>query len=622
MPSLLSKLKAPGDLPLKSRGRPSSQVSKNPQCAHCSLPDAASACILAKFALSDFSSRSPCDGCLSPLHCTSQCPLLSRREWRPDLSKFTPRFPSPIEADNQNRAERLFNQDFSSLHFPNNCSKKQFIDHFHTVFTAQDAAHSHDQASNTVRAIQAFRGNFYFQGHCIRRVKRKFADRRGAGCNLNPLPINEEINLARRALRAAALLPNSRIADVSKAFRTGERAPLSLDIIDKLKECCPEATEEERTIFEPRPINFKADRDAVARAIMSRSPSSHPGYAGLSFDILQHYCRWTYQAEDPDQPDPRWDTLVRLISKIMSRKATALADFLLDVVGAWFNKNAEKPGALFALRNLGIEESLMRISAALVFEIVLPPALHKQFLTDFDFGAGRKTGAEIFGRLASLFAQSGAPIAVFDIIKTSNNLRRRYIKAAIEAFGHPLLTAFVHFMFSRDSKVTFTCPITGQTFNTWLTKGIHQGNPLSVFIFCLTIAFILKPFRLKHPEALIPTFVDDIQFAMRPDAINQFPEALQEFIALFRRHGLHFDFADTAKSSVFTITPLPADINNRLQGFQIRCQTKGIAPCKIPCGFVADAHDRAELRDVHSSLLIAQLMWYACRISSYTKFLA
>jgi ribonuclease HI len=81
MPSLLAKLKVPGDLPLKSRGRPLSQIPKNQQCAHCSLPHAATACILAKFALGDFSSRSPCDGCLSPLHCTSQCPLLSRREW-------------------------------------------------------------------------------------------------------------------------------------------------------------------------------------------------------------------------------------------------------------------------------------------------------------------------------------------------------------------------------------------------------------------------------------------------------------------------------------------------------------------------------------------------------------
>lgn len=171
----------------------------------------------------------------------------------------------------------------------------------------------------------------------------------------------------------------------------------------------------------------------------------------------------------------------------MSGNATALSSFLLDVVGAWFNKNAEKVGedVSFALRNLGIEESLMRISAALVFETVLPSALQQKFLTEFDFGAGRKTGAEVFGRLAALFSQSGAIVAVFDIIKAFNNLRRQDIKDAVAAFNHPLLTAFVHFMFSRDSKVTFSCPITGQTFETWLKTGIHQGNPLSVCIHIL-----------------------------------------------------------------------------------------------------------------------------------------
>ncbi len=348
-----------------------------------------------------------------------------------------------------------------------------------------------EQSLAAVKAIRAFSDNFYFQGHCMRKRKRKSADCRDAGNNANPNPVNHEINRARRALRAAALLPRARISDVSKALHTGDRTPLTLDIIEKLKECYPEATDIERVTIEPKPMVFLADRDAVARAIMSRSPSSHPGYAGLCFDILQHYCKWTYQAEDLDQPDPRWDVLVRLIFKIMSGNATELSTFLLDVVGAWFNKNAEKVGenVPLALRNLGIEESLMRISASLVFEIVLPPALQQKFLTDFDFGAGRRNGAEIFGRLATLFSQNGAIIAVFDIIKAFNNLRRLDIKNAVAAFNHPLLTAFVH-LFSRDSKVSFACPLSGRTFGVWLKTGIHQGNPLSVFIFCLTIAFI------------------------------------------------------------------------------------------------------------------------------------
>jgi ribonuclease HI len=569
----------------KASTKASCPNSLNTGCEYCTLPHSANKCPLQKFAASDFTSGLPCCVCLSPLHNPSECPLMRYAEWRPALSKFTP---NPIlNSDDAflSRTEQLFNNDFAAIRFPNNCSRKQFLDYFVTVFASFDAVHENDQASQPIKAVQAFRNNFYFQGQCIRRVRHRTPNYCDPGDNSNPLPKNKELDRARRALRAALLLPKARIADVSKALRTGERVPLTQDIIDQLHQCYPQASEEEKTIFEPRPLrNFVADRHAVARAIMSRSPSSHPGYAGLSFDILQNYCRWTYLSELPDSPDPRWDVLVKLISKIMSGNATALSDFLLDVVGAFFNKNAEKIGTPFALRNLGIEESLMRISAALVFETVLPLALQQQFLTDFDLGAGRKTGAEVFGRLAALFAAAGAPIAVFDIIKAFNNLRRCDIKAAVEAFNHPLLTAFVHFMFSRDSKVTFSCPLTGNTLCVWLTKGIHQGNPLSVFIFCLTIAFILKPFRNKYPQALIPAFVDDLVFSMPAQYIHDYPIALDEFISLFKSHGLCFDLSDSAKSSVFSTEPLPENIRLRIQTVGLRCQTDGVAPCKVPTG--------------------------------------
>jgi hypothetical protein len=142
----------------------------------------------------------------------------------------------------------------------------------------------------------------------------------------------------------------------------------------------------------------------------------------------------------------------------------------------------------------------------------------------------------------------------------------------------------VHFLFSKDSKASFTCPLSGRYFETWLTKGIHQGNPLSVFLFVLTIAFILKPFRQKHPDALVPAFVDDLLFTMAPRSLESYPEVLQEFIQLFAEHGLQFDLGNTAKSSVFSFQPLPDATQLQLSSFGVRCQITGITPCKIPVG--------------------------------------
>lgn len=99
------------------------------------------------------------------------------------------------------------------------------------------------------------------------------------------------------------------------------------------------------------------------------------------------------------------------------------------------------------------------------------------------------------------------------------------------------------------------------------------------------MAYILKPFRTAHPSIVIATFVDDIIFAKKVQAVDEpLPTLLAEFIALFAKHGLRFDLSDTAKSSVFSIQPLSPSLQQALQGIGMRCQNEGIAPCKIACG--------------------------------------
>ncbi len=159
------------------------------------------------------------------------------------LSKFTPKpilSTDEVEAD---LASEIFGTDFDSLRFLNNCSRKQFLDYFATVISALNATSSEDQATSSVTAIQAFRDHYYFQGQCSMCSRRQPFNRCDPGTNAHALSRNPEIDRARRALRAALLLPKARVADVSKELRTGERIPLSQDIIT----------------FEPKPITFYAD---------------------------------------------------------------------------------------------------------------------------------------------------------------------------------------------------------------------------------------------------------------------------------------------------------------------------------------------------------------------------
>lgn len=572
VPTLAYKLK------LKSKSR--SPIA----CVYCHSTHTG-ACPLKRFMLSSFAAKDTCQCCLSPLHATD-CPLQSSAQYKPVRSHFTPeQLPSASEAD-ADRVAAFIAQDLDALHFPNNCSRKQFLDYYFTVVLSLDLAASTTEVKAAVTAAGLWRKNYYFVGDCIRRSKaRTDKNVRTTGTNLYSPLENPSITTAKRVIRVANMLPNARVSDVSKALRTGAPTPLSADIKSKLQECYPQASPDEDFPFEQCPLaNFVCNRDVLARIIMSRSPRSHPGFAGISFDILQHYCRWTYKKEDPECPDYRWDVLCRLISKIMSGNASHLSEFLLDVMGAFFNKNAENVDAPFALRNLGIEESLMRISAALVFDEVIPDAVKKGKLDIFDLGVGTKSGAEIFGRLGALFARSGSPTAVFDIVKAFNHLRRKDIFAAMVDLDNPLFSAFMSFLFSRISKVTFKCPLTGETFIAWLTKGIHQGNPLSVFIFCLTIAYILRDFRAQHPEVIVASFVDDFLFTIRNGDIDAFPATLEKLLRLFRSHGLRFDLSDSAKSSVYSKAPLPLHVATGIQRLEMRCQNDGIKPCKIPYG--------------------------------------
>lgn len=435
-------------------------------------------------------------------------------------------------------------------------------------------------------AIVAWKTNYRVEGFSIRRNRHHCNHTRSAdpGDNLNQNPTDPQELLAKRAIKAASLGIDARVSDVSKALRSAPPMDLTDEAQSALKSLYPPSKSEEH--FEPKPLkDFHVNRHAVAKAILSRSRMSHPGTLGLDFSILQLYCKLTYKRETHDNPDPRWTVFCELISKIMSGNATLMSPMLHEVFGFFFDKNFEKPGAEVSIRNIGVEETLLRIPAALVFQSVLQDALDRNFLTHFDLGAGRKAGAEIFAKIAEMASVNGAIVAVMDVMKAFNNLRRKDIKAAIAEFDNPLLTAFVHYLFERDPTVTFRDNRTGKTFICILLEGILQGNPLSVFIFALTLAFILRTLRAKYQKHVIITaFVDDMKFISNQSQVQRYPAMLEDLFTTLNAHGLTCDLSDASKTSVFSVKPLPLNVQNALSKMNVRCQNDGIAPCKCPFG--------------------------------------
>jgi hypothetical protein len=101
----------------------------------------ASACPIEHFSsLTSFGSDQHCLGCLSHHHETAKCPLLSPAVKKPTLSSLISTETESIGETLRTRADELFHTDLESLRFPNNCSRKQFVDYYATIALALEQA--------------------------------------------------------------------------------------------------------------------------------------------------------------------------------------------------------------------------------------------------------------------------------------------------------------------------------------------------------------------------------------------------------------------------------------------------------------------------------------------------
>lgn len=538
-------------------------------------------CPLLKFQHEAKDQANCCLACLSHDHAAATCPLYRHPTSTPILA-FS-KTATPV-VRNMNLKD-IGTIDFENLNFPNKQSGEQFDDYFETVFSTMFFAEDTERQQAAEKAIFHWSRNYRVDGSFIRRIRpRPPASHMKDTINQNPEPA--ENSSEARARKAASLGVDARVSDVTKALRSSPPLELTEGIKCELQALYPSPQNDE-TKFEPAPLQeFSVSRHKVAKYIMSRSRRSHPGMLGLTFGILQLMCNRWYKTETHDNPDPRWSLFCELIAKIMSGRMTLMSPMLHTIFGFFFDKNFEKPGASPSIRNIGVEETLFRIPAALVFQHTVQDAIDRGFITDFDFGAGKKSGTEIFAKIAEMAATSGCIITVMDVKKAFNNLRRKDIKAAVAEFNNPLLTAFVHFMFERDPSIVFSNSLTKEKFICTLRTGILQGNPLSVFIFTLTIAYILRPLRERYStcDTIISSYVDDMNFITNSKHMERYPDMIFDFFSTFNDHGLQFDFDDNAKTSAFSITPLPAHIQQRLNTIGLKCQSHGIAPCKCPFG--------------------------------------
>lgn len=161
LPARLSRLRA-------NSTPPDNSCSTCMKTAHHKAP----ACPIERFAgLPSFNSEQHCLGCLSPHHNTASCPLFAQASRKPSLSSLIPIEMPPIGETLRTRAADLFATDLDALRFPNNCSRKQYVDYFATVALAFEQSTTPAETETAQKAWRLWCTNYRFEGLTIKRSR-------------------------------------------------------------------------------------------------------------------------------------------------------------------------------------------------------------------------------------------------------------------------------------------------------------------------------------------------------------------------------------------------------------------------------------------------------------------
>jgi len=139
-------------------------------------------------------------------------------------------------------------------------------------------------------------------------------------------------------------------------------------------------------------------------------------------------------------------------------------------------------------------------------------------LLPLQFAAGIAGGAQNVGHtLNAHLRKPGAITAAADLANAFNSLSRQAVMDAV-ADRLPALLPFVAYVYGNKSHIHLqgapadTPPVPS-------TTGVRQGDPLAMFLFCLTLQAPLARVQARHPTCRLIAYADDIHVQGPPDAV-------------------------------------------------------------------------------------------------------
>jgi hypothetical protein len=391
-----------------------------------------------------------------------------------------------------------------------------------------------DRYHAALHALHMFAKTYVLiRGHISRKKTRRPRD--------DEAPPDLDTRLARDAQAAAEHARNMNYHDAMKCLNRDE--PIGpLQHTAQLRRLYPDRVQDPLIPPSP-PITGRHifDRDIIWSYIKSRSVTSSAGVSGFGFNFIQHFARLTAGHETPEDTDANWTIFVAFIEDLACGSLPWLRPWATCLKGSLFNKTGDMSN--IKLRNLGIAETLVRVAAYMVCRTATPFAQDAGFIDDFDLGVGVPGGTEKFVKLNQLAADAGLTIFGADLEKAFNSILRADIWAAVQALNCPLLTSWFCFFFHESPVVLFSTdprsPFnTDTTIQYTLWEGVAQGDPCSSLLFVITLSFILRDFKARHPGIVLATVIDDTSLILPTSLSSDLPSIAADFVATLAAHNL------------------------------------------------------------------------------------
>ena len=483
--------------------------------------------------ISEHSALTACSVCKCPSHHRSSCCFANYAECFPIHSihcKLQPSRPSTF-------IDQLSNPsliDWDSA--PSSMGGDYFVRF--TAICINNMRHP-DRYHAALHALQMFSKTYVLtRGHISKRKPRRPPD-----ASITELPQDRDSRLARDAQTAAEHARNLNYHDAIKTLNRDEPiGPLHPSATAQLLRLYPERVQD--PLIPPSPpttgrVTF--DRHVIWNYIKSRSVTSSAGASGFGFNLIQHFARLTAGHETHEEADPNWTILVAFIEDLACGSLPWLRSWATTLKGSLFNKTGDINN--IKLRNLGIAETLVRVAAYMVCRTATPLARDAGFIGDFDLGVGVPGGTEKFVKLNQLAAEAGLTIFGADIEKAFNSMLRADIWAAVQNLNCPLLTSWFCFffcvppvvLFSADPRSPFS---SSNSIQYTLWEGVAQGDPCSSLLFVITLSFILRDFKARHPAIVITTVIDDTSVIFPESLSPTLPVVAADFVTTLCEHNL------------------------------------------------------------------------------------